>query len=332
MPATGDKGRLAEWVYRRELASTGFIRRCWSAARKRLARALNDPVCSLLVHGRPLRLPLSHPLPAYLDLFPFYDRLPGRLATLLRSAVPHIHGIDVGANIGDSLAAFGVRSGDRFLALEPSTVFHALLLENFGTAPEVTVVRAVCGDSVPDALRGWQIHESLGTARVQPTAGAPRVAETTLDTCVHGTPWETQTRLLKIDTDGHDFAVLRGARKLLKTCQPAVLFECAPHGNPAYIEEALHAFQLLCEAGYTHLLLYNNFGHLLGREPLDEPARMRSRLEHQLADSSYFFDLLALPPAILEEFHRSEMTAFAGLPADRFPGNFPAAPGFAGGA
>ena len=110
----------------------------------------------------------------------------------------------------------------------------------------------------------------------------------------------------------------------------AVLFECAPHGNPAFLEEALDALQLLAGSGYESVLLYNNLGHFLGIEPLSDRAPMKARLQNQLADGGYYLDLLTMPRPQLAEFHSRERSIFGnntttGLP-DTSQGGSPPSP------
>lgn len=71
---------IATLVYKRYLASHGIRKRAWSLVRRILVKLLNDPICSLPVHGKYLKLPLSHSLPDYLEQFRYYDRLPRRIS------------------------------------------------------------------------------------------------------------------------------------------------------------------------------------------------------------------------------------------------------------
>jgi hypothetical protein len=118
---------FASIVTKKYLASKGIRRRGWKYLRKALIKFQNDPTCSLLIHDRCLQIPLSHSLPEYLLRFRFYDRLPRRISEYIHQHHGHINCIDVGANIGDSIAAFYIDDQDTFLAVEPNPKFGKVL-------------------------------------------------------------------------------------------------------------------------------------------------------------------------------------------------------------
>src|SRR6185369_13661457 len=98
--------KIATFVYKQYLSTRGCAKIFWGGIRKQLVRLTGDPPCSMKIHGKSLELPLSHALPAYLDELAFYDTLPGRLSDYLYRKYGMLKCVDVGANIGDSVAAF----------------------------------------------------------------------------------------------------------------------------------------------------------------------------------------------------------------------------------
>ncbi|MBC8185636.1 FkbM family methyltransferase [candidate division KSB1 bacterium] len=132
--------KIATVVYKQCLASKGIRRKAWSFIRRALIKLLSDPICSLTIHGRCLMLPLSHSLPNYLKQFTFYDRLPQRISTYIHQKQGYLNCIDVGANIGDTIASFYKENTDTFLAIEPNPKFNKLLVENWAWNKNVTVV------------------------------------------------------------------------------------------------------------------------------------------------------------------------------------------------
>src|SRR5690242_13782082 len=82
-----------------------------------------------------LTLTRDHALPKYQARFSTYDRF---LSVLAKHLEPQGTVVDVGANVGDTLAAIASASpGLHFLAIEPDPVYSSLLREN------VTRMRAV---------------------------------------------------------------------------------------------------------------------------------------------------------------------------------------------
>ena len=126
--------------------------------------------------------------------------------------------VDVGANVGDWLGmARASVDGRAFaaLAFEPSRSAFEALQRRFGEDPRITLVEAALGASPgtlaffeePAAGRG-----STLVADFMRTSGTTRtVAVTTLDDALRAAGWD-RVDLLKIDAEGYDLQVLRGAR------------------------------------------------------------------------------------------------------------------------
>ena len=117
--------------------------------------------------------------------------------------------------------------------------------------------------------------------------------------------------ILKIDTDGHDFEVIRGAVGVITQHRPAVLFECDPTDNPSYVTDCTAAITLFRQLGYRHFLLYDNLGHLLGKYSLDHPEVFYELLFYQLTSPLCYFDILVMKDEDLTPFHLQEIAYFA---------------------
>lgn len=273
----------------------------------------HDPPCVMRVHGRQLLMPLSHPLPGYLLANPFYDSLPKRLAGYFGSRVDGLKCIDVGANIGDTIAAMFQETG-RYLAIEPSRKYSHYLRDNWGRAPNVTVLETVCSSST--LMRAFHLTEKSGTASVVFSDGAPVAAAKTLDDITAAFPEFSQPNVIKIDTDGHDFEVISGAKAVIARCRPAVLFECDAFGSPTYIEDCLQTLALFRTAGYRSFLLYDNFGYLMGKHELDDLSHFKDLLLYQLTSHFYYFDILVMQEEDIERFLPNEQAVFASAVKD----------------
>jgi FkbM family methyltransferase len=306
----------ASAIYARSLASTGIRRRCWNALRQFFIRRLGDPPCVMPVHGRAMRLPLSHALPYYLAVHAEYDRLPARLAAYVRRKKSRLTCIDVGANIGDTVAAFSGGASDRFLAIEPNPRFREYLVKNWSGNPAVVVESVLCSAATRDGR--FNVDEHGGTARIRAVAGGIGVEmqAMSLDDVIARHPAFAQANVLKIDTDGHDFQVIAGAHGLIAAATPAVLFECDAFSNPRYVEECREALRSFAARGYDAFLLYDNFGYLLGKYSLTDLEAFERLLFYQLTSRFDFFDILVMPTPDLDEFQALEVEHFVGTVRD----------------
>jgi FkbM family methyltransferase len=300
---------IATLVYKQYLASRGIKKKVWSFVRQVLIEILNDPICSLPIHGRVLKLPLSHFLPYYLKEFSFYDQLPQRISEYIHQKQGYLNCIDVGANIGDTIASFYKEDTDTFLAIEPNPNFNALLSKNWGWNKNVTIVSHVCSSNNGESTFVFQ--EENGTASILQTENGIKMSKKSLDEIVNEQPSAMNVNILKIDTDGHDFEVIEGSKRLLLRKLPVLLFECGVFDNNNYVQDCLRILELLKESGFNYFLLYNNFGNLFGKYSLSDLSPFRNLLFMQLTSDFYYFDILVMKDEDIFEFYKAEIDYFA---------------------
>ena len=156
--------------------------------------------------------------------------------------------VDVGANVGSVTATmFRVAPGVRHILVEPlpdlaerlaaqypACEVHAVALSDHeGTANFVRV---------PDrptrsGLDPGQLKPGLRTETIEVTIS-------TLDTVLAG----RVPRFVKIDVEGAEFDVLRGAPKMLEEARPVIVFEHQPADDALDDTRAIH--KLLTATGY----------------------------------------------------------------------------------
>lgn len=166
---------------------------------------------------------------------------------------------DIGAHYGTYSVIAARRAGAQGLivAFEPTADTRDLLLRhlawNHGAAP-VQVVPKACGAQA-GSLTLWSTLRADGAASVVERAGAQAVtvAVTTVDEVAAdlGRP----PTVMKIDVEGAEFDVLRGAEQTLATARPTVLLSTHPVllRQQSTSEEALLAW--VSERGYSATLI-----------------------------------------------------------------------------
>jgi FkbM family methyltransferase len=263
-------------IYKKYLSAKGFSKYVWKFIRKLFIRLFGDPSCKIKVHKKYLSMPLSHSLPDYMERFRFYDRLPGRISEFLREKKEKLVFIDVGANIGDSIAAFNKQPHDLYFAVEPNPNFRKYLQNNWKNESNVFLIKEICS-SVSEE-EGFAIKEKNGTASISLSTNGQVMKRKTLDKIWSEIGNSALIDLVKIDTDGHDFEVLKGSHEIIRKYKPAIIFECDVFSNTNYLEDCFQALKNLEESGYESFLVYSNFGDFLGR--------------HYFSDLKFFKDLL----------------------------------------
>lgn len=170
----------------------------------------------------------------------------GQLAEAARLCRPGADCLDIGAHAGMYSLLFS-RRGARVFAFEPlpanlawlGRTLHANRTMGATGAAKVTVVPWALSDREGATLFREGAHSSEG--RLDPSGTQPAYATTCDAFCAFA---GIRPALLKIDVEGEEAAVLRGAASLLKERRPAVLL--STHGDAA--KEA--CLRLLRDAGY----------------------------------------------------------------------------------
>ncbi len=194
--------------------------------------------------GRRIEL-WAHPDPDHLGRMIRGNRTFYELDVLMKCRELYLPGsaiIDVGANIGNHAVFFGAILDAPVYAFEPHRPNYDLLEMNIlANGLEGRVIPACC--AIGDSDGTGSLHPgpvtNFGTTKV--TLGAGEVPVRRLDSVAIGRP----VGLLKVDVEGAEAAVLRGAAGLIRAWLPDVIVEA---GDP----QAFGAVaEILLDFGYA---------------------------------------------------------------------------------
>lgn len=255
-----------------------------------------DPVITYNHGGTPLRIPLSHPLPGLRARFPRYD-LPIR--EIVRRLEPTTGDVvvDVGANVGDTAAMVRAESPVPLIAVEGVQEFLDFLADNTSSMTDVEIVPVFAGSSSTGMV---STSVARGTAHVVgPSQERPTVATKTLDSILRDSQLASgrRVRLIKIDTDGFELEVLRGATKSLDKHHPIVFLEYDPALLARQGGTGREIRDLLQDLGYRSLWIYDNYGEPMWRASLHDLGLL-DQLDRYLTrrHPDYYCDILFEPP------------------------------------
>ncbi len=172
--------------------------------------------------------------------------------TMARHLAPGTTAVDVGANIGYHTLRMAKQVGPegRVVAIEPSPRALARLQRNLAlnAFSNVELVAAAVGDRDVELVE-LQLQSSYPlSGRGGPQAEHVRLAR--IDTLVRERRL-ARVDLVKIDVDGQEAKVLRGARETLECLRPAVFFELTPSAVTAAGDSAEELLDSLSALGYT---------------------------------------------------------------------------------
>ncbi len=178
---------------------------------------------------------------------------------------------DVGGNVGVfsvSVAQF-VAPGARVVAFEPLPGSVRRLRENLARSQLMNVdVAQVAAASAPGEMEFLAADDAAYSGLVASVEGGRhgrvvRVPLATIDSV-----WESKGSpkvcFMKLDIEGGELDALRGARRLLQTCQPVLLVEAATAAHVASLEQLLGPLGYLREqpAGFES---WNHVFRVAGR-------------------------------------------------------------------
>ena len=165
--------------------------------------------------------------------------------------------IDVGANVGTFALPVTSATGARVIAIEPVSSTFALLNANIRrnrAEGAISTIQSALGDTAgeavvtTDAQSANYVLAGRDTARI----GEEQVRLATLDDLLAD---ELRIDLIKVDVEGLELRVMRGAAATLARHAPAVLLEIEPRWTSRYGYEPQELFALMDDAGYGYQAL-----------------------------------------------------------------------------
>lgn len=277
----------------------------FTSIRGGVSKLLGNPSIVATIHGRKIYMPMYHNLPINVSRFKFYDTAITRVSDFLRQGKNNITYIDVGANIGDTILAINPTKKDIIIGVEPSSEFDKYLKKNLKEFSNVVIENVICSSSSKEEkIKMVQID---GTAHIVEDDESEIVRKDTLDNLVKKNNLK-KVDFIKVDTDGHDFEVLKGSRTTIKKYRPAIFFECDMDENENYVKDIFGLFDFLVSCGYKSLIMYDNYGYLFGKFNLKDKETLENFFFYQQNSDFYYFDILVMEEESLKEFFKLEKT------------------------
>ena len=212
----------------------------------------------------------SHLIEDHLSHYEYYSRNLGRIARIIGETYPSSWIIDVGANIGDSIAL--IRSehcNNPICAVEGDRNYFAILKRNMDEMfPDVQLKNVFLGET-KKIIRSELVAEG-GTLNIKQDSNTGNPVEiVTLDELVAAANMQ-DIKLIKVDTDGFDFMILRGAGQTIDAQKPVLFLEYDDKFLRQNNEDGLATLKALQNKGYDRIMYYDNFGRFLTSGRLGE--------------------------------------------------------------
>jgi FkbM family methyltransferase len=308
---------IADATYNAYLAALrpGASRRRRKLIRKfrKLIFKFGDPDVTARLDGFQFRTPLSSDILLCHFEFPFYDSVLPRLAEMVASARGGLTMVDVGANVGVAVYLVSRKTSGKFLCLEANARFRECLSLNLAQIPG-SAFRIVALSDQPGRQAVRHCY-SGGNSNLEVNSGGEMLEFVTLDEAVAGSLECRAPNLVKIDTEGFELKVLRGACRTLAEHRPVLFLEFFPDLMRREATEPDEIFALLREAGYDQFVFYDGGGNLLIRLGTGQTEELRT-LRRFCELRHWFFDVAAFHSAdsrLAQDFVTAEAAFFDGF-------------------
>ncbi|QHF45138.1 hypothetical protein PspS35_15610 [Pseudomonas sp. S35] len=241
-----------------------------------------------------IKLPSHHLLPEYQKTHAKYDRFLPHLTRYIDDSETIV---DIGANIGDSLAGMAEKNATaHYICIEADDSFYRHLEENVSRIkafiPQLNVqtIKALVGKNISNvSLDG---KDGTKHAVVHNDGG---ILSSPLDELI---PEASSVRILKSDVDGFDYDVLDSSMAVIKKHNPMLFFECQydyEYQRTGYA----HTLNTLEAAGYCDWTVFDNFGEVVIRtSDLSIVSQLMTYIWQQNIGRStrtiYYYDILAV--------------------------------------
>ncbi len=263
---------------------------------KRIITKIYDPLITYrlgtLVNDKrevinvPMLLPLSHDLPYILLKHPSYSSNIGAVSKIVHKKFPNLVLIDIGANIGDTIFMVKRYNDIPMLCIEGDMHYYNILIKNATHFKNVKCINQFVGEISSEIQGATAFH--AGSAHIELNASNKLQIHNLTEILVEQEIYQT-AKLLKIDTDGFDCKILRGAQKFLLDIKPVIFFEYDLFYLKKFEDDGFSIFEYLHSLNYNKILFYDNLGMLLSATTLKEKDSIKILHNYLLTKKGDFY-------------------------------------------
>lgn len=239
-----------------------------------------------------INLPFNHNYLEYKKDYPNYDEIILKIVKSLGKKKSSI--IDVGANCGDTIIPmFFKNKNKKYYGIEPDDLFHKYLKKNIIHNKLYKKIK-IFKNFITSKKKNGFLSGSNGTKKFVHSKINKIENQITLDKFID-INFVKNLELIKIDTDGYDFDVLKSASKIIKKFKPIIFFECQIEIKNQ-VEEYFNVIKNLKKHSYN-FCFFDNFGNfILKTNNLHEIRNLILYIYNQnnfKKKSIYYYDILA---------------------------------------
>lgn len=230
----------------------------------RIPKDTSDDIISSNIYGFNILINGKHQLPRYLEIFPDYGLNLKRLALYIATKkYKELILIDIGANIGDSVALIKSAVDIPIVCIEGNSFYFRLLKENVKQFENISTYQFFLGEKDLSINLSENIENGTLSLSKIPSQTENNVNLIKLDSFMNLNPEYKKSKLMKIDTDGYDTKIIRGGLNYIKETKPILFFEYDRVFLDKNNENGVETLELLESIGYKKIIFYDNYGRFI---------------------------------------------------------------------
>jgi FkbM family methyltransferase len=248
------------------------------------------------IFGKMIRANFDHRLDEFAKDYPNYDSFLPALTRTLDRRRGSLTVLDVGANIGDTAIALAYATTCSIISFEGDSFYYNYLEQNTRGVDRIKRLKLLLGDE--SKFIGVRSEVSKGTAKLVNTKDGEIKEIHSLDNLVSTgvLTLETSDVILKIDTDGFDLKILKGASALIRKYKPILFFEMDVQLVDNANAELQDLIFSLNDMAYSVVYVFDNFGNYLCKLKLTDPSLTEIIFYPKRSTNIiYHFDLCVVP-------------------------------------
>jgi FkbM family methyltransferase len=196
-------------------------------------------------------------------IFPDLNAQFGRVASAIYNKYENMAAIDIGANVGDTIAVLKSFVNIPVVGIEGDDISFRFLKKNIQQFADVFIVKTFLGEK-SDSITANMSSVGWNTTISPSEKGDKQVLIRTLDEVIAEEVESKMTyKLLKSDVEGFDTIVLRGATEVIKRYKPVLFFEYNRIIMKKNGEEGLSTVFSFRDFGYDRIIFFDHVGTLL---------------------------------------------------------------------
>jgi FkbM family methyltransferase len=210
----------------------------------------------------------------------------GRLSACVAQKYPSLSVLDIGANVGDTIAIIKTAIELPVIGVEGDDFAFEFLKRNTMALKNVTLIKTFLGEKIESKKVSME-KSGWNTTLIPNDDNGETIHLKTLDEVLAEEHLQNRTlKLLKIDCEGFDTIIIRGSAKLIREKKPVIYFEYNRTNMDTIGEDGLSTLLTLGAVGYRNVIFFDNKGRYLMSAPIDQENVIADLHRYAQADNS----------------------------------------------